>query len=334
MSGPQRAASVSVKPRLSSAAAFFVLFWAMPNCRVVVRHALIGALVTMIAFQGAIGLFREVVSNSSMQVIYGTFAAVPLFLSWLYLCWTLVLGGAVAAGIAGPGRAWRGGARDAVLGVQMINGLGERLNFGGQVMKNVAGFDVSRLQAGAFGMLGLLLEVSLKVLPLPQSEQTLRLELDAADAHARMLKWTLEPQPITATAWHDGALWVRLSGAEAAVSQAGAAIGGELQPDNEPQLRDLLKHLGDLDLVLVEGYKHGSHPRLELRRPGVEAPELAVEDPSICAIVSDGPVERSQRVAVIAGCHTSVSSGARAMRWVHSRRWARTKPPWRANAWW
>ena len=142
------------------------------------------------------------------------------------------VGGAVAAGIAGPGRAWRGGARDAVLGVQMINGLGQRLNFGGQVMKNVAGFDVSRLQAGAFGMLGLLLEVSLKVLPLPQSEQTLRLELDAADAHARMLKWTLEPQPITATAWHDGALWVRLSGAEAAVSQAGAAIGGELQPDN------------------------------------------------------------------------------------------------------
>ena len=67
---------------------------------------------------------------------------------------------------------------------------------------------------------------------MPQSEQTLRLELDAADAHARMLKWTLEPQPITATAWHDGALWVRLSGAEAAVSQAGAAIGGELQPDN------------------------------------------------------------------------------------------------------
>jgi glycolate oxidase FAD binding subunit len=149
-------------------------------------------------------------------------------------------GGAVAAGIAGPGRAWRGGARDAVLGVQMINGLGERLTFGGQVMKNVAGFDVSRLQAGAFGMLGLLLEVSLKVLPLPQSEQTVRLELNAADAHVLMLKWMLEPQPITATAWLDDALWVRLSGAEAAVNQASAAIGGELQPDNDfwAMLRD------------------------------------------------------------------------------------------------
>jgi glycolate oxidase FAD binding subunit len=143
------------------------------------------------------------------------------------------VGGAVAAGIAGPGRAWRGGVRDAVLGVQMINGLAQRLNFGGQVMKNVAGFDVSRLQAGAYGMLGLLLEVSLKVLPLPQAERTLSLELSAADAHKRMLAWALEPHPITATAWLDGVLWVRLSGAEAAVNQTSAAFGGQVQPDND-----------------------------------------------------------------------------------------------------
>lgn len=143
------------------------------------------------------------------------------------------VGGAVAAGIAGPGRVWRGGVRDAVLGVQMVNGLAERLNFGGQVMKNVAGFDVSRLQAGAFGMLGLLLEVSLKVLPLPQTEKTLCLELPAAEAHARMLEWALQPQPITATAWLDGVLWLRLSGAEAAVNQALSTFGGEVQPDND-----------------------------------------------------------------------------------------------------
>ena len=79
------------------------------------------------------------------------------------------VGGVVAAGLAGPGRVWRGGVRDTVLGVEMINGQAERLRFGGQVMKNVAGFDISRLQAGAFGMLGLLLEVSLKVLPQPQA---------------------------------------------------------------------------------------------------------------------------------------------------------------------
>ena len=143
------------------------------------------------------------------------------------------VGGAVAAGIAGPGRTWRGGVRDAVLGVQMVNGLGQRLTFGGQVMKNVAGFDVSRLQAGAFGTLGLLLEVSLKVLPLPQAEQTLCLELSAADAHSRMLEWARKSHPITATAWLDGVLWVRLSGAETAVSQAVAAFGGQLQPDND-----------------------------------------------------------------------------------------------------
>lgn len=142
------------------------------------------------------------------------------------------VGGAVASGIAGPGRAWRGSARDSVLGVQMINGLGERLRFGGQVMKNVAGFDVSRLQAGGFGMLGLLLEVSLKVLPLPQTELTLALELSAAEAHDRMLGWTLEPQPITATAWLDGVLRVRLSGAEASVNQAAVNLGGEQEVDN------------------------------------------------------------------------------------------------------
>jgi len=142
------------------------------------------------------------------------------------------VGGAVAAGIAGPGRPWRGGARDAVLGVRMINGQAERLNFGGQVMKNVAGFDVSRLQAGAYGMLGLLLEVSLKVLPLPQAEQTLALEVSAEDAHARMLEWALKPYPITATAWLDGVLHVRLSGAEAAVNATAMIIGGQVRPDN------------------------------------------------------------------------------------------------------
>lgn len=150
------------------------------------------------------------------------------------------VGGAVATGLAGPGRAWRGGVRDSVLGVQMINGLGERLTFGGQVMKNVAGFDVSRLQAGAFGTLGLLLEVSLKVLPLPQTEQTRRLEAGRSESHALMLKWSAEPHPLTAAAYLDNGLWIRLSGAEPAVLKAGVDLGGELQPDNDfwQSLRD------------------------------------------------------------------------------------------------
>ncbi len=143
------------------------------------------------------------------------------------------VGGAVASGLAGPGRPARGSVRDAVLGVQMINGLGERLVFGGQVMKNVAGFDVSRLQAGAYGMLGLLLEVSLKVLPRPQAELTLRLEKSATDAHAEMRRWARLPHPISAAAWLEEGLWVRLSGAEAAVNQTAAALGGEHQTDND-----------------------------------------------------------------------------------------------------
>ncbi len=142
------------------------------------------------------------------------------------------VGGAVACGLAGPGRVRRGGVRDSVLGVKMINGLGERLVFGGQVMKNVAGFDVSRLQAGAFGTLGLLLEVSLKVMPIAQSEQTRRMEIGRSEAHALMLDWSSRPHPITATAYLDNGLWYRLSGAEAAVIKSGTELGGELQPDN------------------------------------------------------------------------------------------------------
>lgn len=150
------------------------------------------------------------------------------------------IGGAVATGLTGPGRTARGSVRDAVLGVRMINGLGESLTFGGQVMKNVAGFDVSRLQVGAYGIFGLLLEVSLKVLPVPHAEQTRRLEAAPAEAHARMLEWSGKPNPFTASAYLDGRLWVRLSGSEAAVLDAAGQLGGELQSDNGfwQELRD------------------------------------------------------------------------------------------------
>ena len=150
------------------------------------------------------------------------------------------VGGTVATGLAGAGRPWRGSVRDLGPGVGMINGLGERLSFGGQVMKNVAGFDVSRLQVAAYGMFGLLLDVSLKVLPIPHAEQTRRLQADPARAHALMLEWAAQPHPLTASAYINGALWLRLSGAETAVRQAGEQLGGELQPDNGfwQQLRD------------------------------------------------------------------------------------------------
>ncbi|MBY0238940.1 MAG: glycolate oxidase subunit GlcE [Burkholderiaceae bacterium] len=141
------------------------------------------------------------------------------------------VGGAVASGLAGPRRQAAGAVRDFVLGATLMNGRGDVLRFGGQVMKNVAGYDVSRLLAGSLGMLGLILEVSLKVLPRPQAEATLRLELDQQAALRCMNDWAGQPLPLSATAWHAGVLAVRLSGAQAAVDAARRRIGGETLPD-------------------------------------------------------------------------------------------------------
>jgi glycolate oxidase FAD binding subunit len=137
------------------------------------------------------------------------------------------IGGVVAAGLSGPRRAAVGAVRDFVLGVKLLDGEGRLLAFGGQVMKNVAGYDVSRLMAGSFGTLGLIAEVSLKVLPLPVAERTLRFELPQDEALKRMNRWAGQPLPVSASCWHDGALMLRLSGARAAVDAATATLGGE-----------------------------------------------------------------------------------------------------------
>jgi glycolate oxidase FAD binding subunit len=136
------------------------------------------------------------------------------------------LGGCIATGLSGPRRPYAGAARDFVLGVRVLDGRGDDLRFGGQVMKNVAGYDVSRLMAGSLGTLGVLLEVSLKVLPLPASETTLLLKCGEAEAISLMNKWAAQPLPITATAYRDGDLGVRLSGARVAVDAAAKKIGG------------------------------------------------------------------------------------------------------------
>src|SRR5260370_7797019 len=121
----------------------------------------------------------------------------------------------VAAGRGGRGRQGAGALRDFVLGVKIMDGGGEVLAFGGQVMKNVAGYDVSRLMAGSLGTLGIILEVSLKALPLPAAEATLRLELPEDKAIETFNKWGGKPLPISASAWTRGELGVRLSGATA-----------------------------------------------------------------------------------------------------------------------
>ncbi len=138
------------------------------------------------------------------------------------------VGGMVAAGLAGPARAAVGGVRDYVLGAALLNGRGELLNFGGTVMKNVAGYDVSRLLVGSMGVLGVLCQVSLKVLPAAMATCTLRFEMAAAAAIKQLNDWGGQPLPINASAWWDGMLVVRLSGAQAAVQSATQKLGGEI----------------------------------------------------------------------------------------------------------
>ena len=146
---------------------------------------------------------------------------------------TATIGGVVAAGLAGPARASVGSVRDYVLGVNMLNGRGELLTFGGQVMKNVAGYDVSRLMVGALGTLGLIIDVSLKVLALPPAEATLKFEMTQAQALRQLNAWGGQPLPLDASCWVDDAgaqtLYLRLRGAVAAVEAACKALGGERQ---------------------------------------------------------------------------------------------------------
>ncbi|WP_077034267.1 glycolate oxidase subunit GlcE [Pelomonas sp. KK5] len=154
------------------------------------------------------------------------------------------VGGMVAAGLSGPSRATVGSVRDHVLGVTMLNGRGEAMSFGGTVMKNVAGYDVSRLMAGSMGLLGVIAEVSLKVLPFPTARTTLRFDLGQQQALTQLNRWGGQPLPINASAWWDGALVLRLAGAAAAIEAARRTLGGDTIPDElaEPFWAGLRDH--------------------------------------------------------------------------------------------
>jgi glycolate oxidase FAD binding subunit len=145
------------------------------------------------------------------------------------------IGGVVASALSGPRRASAGAVRDFVLGSVLMDGRGEVLRFGGQVMKNVAGYDVSRLLAGSLGTLGLILEVSLKVLPVPLREASLRFEMSEIDALTRLNEWAGQPLPISASCWHQGVLSLRLSGADAAVEAAQRKLGGQALVDAQAE---------------------------------------------------------------------------------------------------
>ena len=141
------------------------------------------------------------------------------------------LGGMVACGLSGPRRAFAGSVRDAVLGVKLLNGKAEIVSFGGQVMKNVAGFDLSRLMVGALGTLGVLLEISLKVLPKPEAEASLCFDMTADEALAAMNRWAGQHWPLSAVCYDEKRVIIRLSGSESAIATSQQKLGGESLPD-------------------------------------------------------------------------------------------------------
>ncbi len=162
------------------------------------------------------------------------------------------IGGMVATGLAGPRRAFAGGVRDFVLGVKLLDGRGEVLQFGGRVIKNVAGFDVSRTLVGALGTLGIILEVSLRVVPLPETERSLVFEHASLDEH---ISWINElggqPHPISASCWYNGQSLIRLSGSDRGVARAVELLGGDATDADWQQLTELRHEFFDPDLPLT-----------------------------------------------------------------------------------
>jgi glycolate oxidase FAD binding subunit len=164
------------------------------------------------------------------------------------------VGGMFAAGLAGPRRAQAGALREYTLGASVLDGRGQILHFGGQVMKNVAGYDVSRLLAGSLGTLGIVLQVSLKVMPIPVLEHSLRFEMRAEDAINNMQRWRAAGLPISASLWEDGQLSLRLSGGEAAVQAARKQLGGASLAHASNFWRNVREQ--ELAFFMTQAHKH------------------------------------------------------------------------------
>lgn len=217
--------------------------------------------------------------------------------------------GCVAAGLSGPRRASAGAARDFILGVKLLDGRGQILSFGGQVMKNVAGYDVSRLVAGSLGTLGVILEVSLKVLSRPVAETSLSFAMSELDAIARLNEWGGQPLPVSASAWVDGRLMLRLSGAEAAVRAASARLGGERVADAEEFWQGVREQSGDWFRA------RGELPLWRVSLPSSAAPlrlagkQLIEWGGSLRWLATDSAVARVRARAAELGGHATLFRG-------------------------
>lgn len=193
------------------------------------------------------------------------------------------VGGMLSAGLSGPARPWCGATRDAVLGVELVNGLGETLTFGGQVMKNVAGYDVARLATGACGALGVVLQASLRVQPVREHVVTLAFELGVAEANATSRRLAREYLPLTGSWWARGRLYLRLAGSEAALLAAREQLGGE-QVDAGNLWSEVRDHTHDFFKAGardVSGDAEQAHPQKLWRvvvPPGAPMPEVPDAD--------------------------------------------------------
>lgn len=217
------------------------------------------------------------------------------------------LGGTLACGFSGPRRPYAGSARDFVLGMDILDGNGQLLKFGGRVIKNVAGYDASRLMVGALGTLGVLMQASIKVLPKPQSELTLQFELDEVAALKRMNEWAGLPLPMSASAWFSGVLTLRLSGAKTAVNAAHKKTGGEILSHGRSFWHGLRDH--------ATAFFSNPQPLWRIALPS-SAPPLEIETTQIIEwggalrwVKTDADVAQIRARAMAHGGHATLFSG-------------------------
>jgi glycolate oxidase FAD binding subunit len=174
-------------------------------------------------------LFVTVKAGTKLSEINSTLKAKNQFLAFMPPDYTnSTIGGTTACALAGSSKPYLGAVRDHILGLKLINGKAKHLTFGGQMIKNVAGFDVSRLLCGSKGKFGIITELSFKTLPRPAEDITLKLEKSEADSISQMNELGLTNFPIIAAAFIDGFVYYRLAGFKAAISKAKDTIGGEL----------------------------------------------------------------------------------------------------------
>ncbi len=213
-------------------------------------------------------------------------------------------GGMVAAGLSGPARAAAGSVRDFVLGTQLLDGRGQILNFGGVVMKNVAGYDVSRLLAGSMGALGVITQVSVKVWPVAKATAYLRFEMTLPQAMIQLNQWGGKPLPINASCFHLGVLTVRLCGAQAAIDAAIQTMGGK-----RVDAADLFTSLRHQNHDFFKPQAGRSLMRLSL--PSAAAPlgidgEVLIEWGGALRWIHTTDIASTRAKAVAAGGHASV----------------------------